>query len=323
MSLESVTGDAIQDSVLYLSSRAALESIGSNPYWPKWDSPWWHMALLHEMGKADLIPKETARKMLSEVKRTHLPYFFREDAPADKGPDQDAPCPCALGNIYQILSATGLDVDDPLPWTRGWFLRYQMPDGGLSCDEDAYHATPAASSMVGTIAPLEAILLFTRRPFTPEEERFLDAGARCLIERKLMLGCSAPYNAEERLDEEDWLKPCFPRFYFYDVLRGLEFILRWAEIRNQPLPLSAISGVIRTFQERFLDGKVPVERRAFEGVGTRALGETGEWERHPLAGSFPLLEAVSEIGQVSPYLTKQWQGAKSRLDRLTRLGMVE
>lgn len=108
-----------------------------------------------------------------------------------------------------------------------------MPDGGLSCDDGAYLANPPASSMVGTIAPLGSMLLCaTRRPLTEREAKFLDAGAQCLLERKLTLGCRAPHNHEEQGDEQDWLAPSFPRFYFYDVLRGLVFVLRWAEVRN-------------------------------------------------------------------------------------------
>lgn len=147
---------AVRQSILYLTSDEAIQSIVTNPYWPKWNSPWWHMSVLFEMGVADQIPKIAAEKMLFEVKRTHLPYFFREDAPLDKASHQDAPCPCALGNLYQILSAADLKVDTELPWARSWFLKYQMSDGDLNCDEDAYRADPNASSLDGTIAPLEA-----------------------------------------------------------------------------------------------------------------------------------------------------------------------
>jgi hypothetical protein len=137
------TESLIHESLNYLASGEASKSIDANPYWPKWNSPWWHMSVLFEMGMAECIPKAIAKKMLAEVKRTHLPYFFREEAPADKGPDQDAPCPCAFGNIYQILSATGLDVDAELPWARGWFLKYQMPDGGLNCDRRRLQGQPS------------------------------------------------------------------------------------------------------------------------------------------------------------------------------------
>lgn len=257
-----------------------------------------------------------------EVKRTHLPYFFQEDAPPDKAPDQEAPCPCAFGNIYQILSAAGLDVDAQLPWARSWFLKYQMSDGGLSCDEDAYRSTPPASSIVGTIAPLEALLLHTRRPFTAEEARFLDRGAHCLLDRELMFGYAAGFNAEERLDEEDWLKPCFPRFYFYDVIRGLSFVLKWSEMRCQPIPMLAIQKAIRSIEEKSRDAYVRVERQSFEGIATRVGSPSGEWTRSPEASRFLLLDEVSRVGQSSSWLTAQWDDARERIRKLSREGSL-
>ena len=41
---------AIEHSVAYLDSPQAREALAVDAYWPKWDSPWWHMLLLDEMG---------------------------------------------------------------------------------------------------------------------------------------------------------------------------------------------------------------------------------------------------------------------------------
>jgi len=43
--------DTVKKSRSYLSTLPALQSIERDPYWPKWDSPWWHMVLLHEMDR--------------------------------------------------------------------------------------------------------------------------------------------------------------------------------------------------------------------------------------------------------------------------------
>jgi len=69
---------AIQDSISYLASNEAIRNIEANPYWPKWNSPWWHKSLLFEMDMTNRVPKKTPEKMLFEIKRTHLPFFFRE-----------------------------------------------------------------------------------------------------------------------------------------------------------------------------------------------------------------------------------------------------
>jgi hypothetical protein len=282
------------------------------------------MLLLYEMGEAKRIPERAALAMTDALGAHYLEIFpIRPgELPPGVDPARGTACHCALGNMYQVLAACGVAVDDSVPWIRPWFLRYQLADGGLNCDNDAYLQTEPASSMVGTIAALEAVLLFTGRPFTPEEASFLDRGARCLIERRLMRGSRSAHNAEERLDEEDWLKPCFPRFYFYDILRGLTFLLRWAETREQTLPADSISGALEHLSRTCQDGTVRVGRRAYEGVGTRAQSPSGEWVRRPAATTFPLLDRVSAVGEASPDLTRQWSEARSLVRRLTESGLI-
>jgi hypothetical protein len=311
---------AVSKSIEYLSSPAALASIEADPYWPKWDAPWWHMSVLFEMGLADKIPKKTAKQLLDEVAATHLPYFFKAEAPKNKTAKQDAPCPCAFGNIYQILNATGLDVDAALPWARGWFVKYQMGDGGLSCDEGAYHADAKASSMVGTISPLEAMLSVSE--LTSAEENFLNLGAKCMLDRKLMLGSISQFNAEEKLDEADWIKPCFPRLYFYDVIRGLNFIVRWSERLKRPIPELSITPVIEQIFNKFPNGKILIERHSYEDVGTKKMDIDGKWERGFSATRFALLSEVSAIGSESPFLTKCWNETLILLSSLQKDGLI-
>jgi len=313
---------AIEASLKYLASDEARISLEADPYWPKWDSPWWHFSVLHEMGAAHRIPTTTVQWMVSALQRQYVPQFFSSEVPPGRDPIRDTFCHCALGNIFQVLSAAGADMDHALPWARSWFFRYQMPDGGLNCDEAAYKATPPASSIVGTIAPLEAVLFHTKRPFTTDEGNFLDAGARCLIDRKLMLGCSAPHNMEEKDDEAAWIKPCFPRFYFYDVLRGLFFILRWADKRRNVIPVGAISDVVSVLCEKFPDGLVRIERHSFEEVGSRVQVEPGRWGKSETASRFFMMDEVCTPGKASPYLTAQWNECKDTILKLIEQGLI-
>jgi len=314
---------ATEDSIRYLNSESAKADLNADVYWPKWTAPWWQMLLLHEMRLTDRIPPEVVQHFVSRLRAQLVPYFFAAEVPEGRHPQMDATCPCQLGNVVRFLSAAGVDVDQALPWARPWFLRYQMPDGGLSCDEEAYRSSPPASSIVATIAPLEAVLFSNRGPFTPAEEQFLDRGADCLIRRKLMLGCSVEHNAEERLDESDWLKLCFPRFYFYDVLRGLSFVLQWSEKRRMALPLGAIQDVVNALEKKFPDGRVRIERLAYEGVGTRFQSPDGKWTKKSEADFHPLLREVSKIGEVSPYLSLQWKEAKAKIAQLEREGWIK
>lgn len=305
-----------QQSLDYLSSDIALKMIDADAYWPKWNGPWWHMLLLHEMGETKRIPQIMIERYLASLNRIPLKIFpiYPEDMPEGVDPFRGSPCHCQLGNVYQVLSAYGVDVDKELPWLRPWFLHYQMSDGGLNCDNDAYLVKDECpSSMVGTIAVFEAVLLHTPRPWTPEEKTFLDKGAQFLMNRKLMLGSSTNHNASERKSAELWTKLCFPRFYLYDVLRGLNALALWAEKTNQSLPRESLIDVVTLIQNQFPDDKVKIGRHSFEGVGTILATPTGEWIRRQPASFFPLLEKVSIIGSVSPYLTKQWLETKRRV----------
>jgi hypothetical protein len=66
---------AIDDSVRYLESDAALHSIQADTYWPKWHSPWWHMLLLWELGEARRIPLPVVRAMLAGLNALPLPHL--------------------------------------------------------------------------------------------------------------------------------------------------------------------------------------------------------------------------------------------------------
>lgn len=316
---------AIEASLQYLESEAATRSLQVNAYWPKWDSPWWHITLLNEMGLAKKIPERAIREMVGQLKASPLTIFplRPEDVPSGVDVSLGTHCHCALGNIYQTLAAWGIDVDQELPWIRKWFLQYQLPDGGLNCDNDAYQKDSPPSSMVGTIAPLEAVLLFTPRELTSEEARFLDHGAQCLIDRELMHATSNPHNVEERDDENDWLKLCFPRFYLYDVLRGLSFILRWSDRRGKALSCNAIAKVIEHLEANFSDGLVKIGRHSFDGTGTLIQSPTGEWLRRQPATHFSLLDQVCKIGDISPYLTTQWNEAQNLMVSLSGRGLLK
>src|SRR5262249_4968645 len=152
------------------------------------------------------------------------------------------------------------------------------------------------SSMVATIAVFEAILLHTPRPWTAEERTFLEKGARFLIERRLMLGSPTNHNADERESAKKWVQLCFPRFYFYDVLRGINALLIWSEKTAQSVPQASIREVVGLLDERFPDGQVRCERHSYEGTRTILQAPSGVWLRRQPATWFPLLAKTSTLG---------------------------
>jgi hypothetical protein len=303
-------------SIRYLKSNEALKSLDADPYWPKWHSPWWHMLLLYEMGLVKEIPESIISPYILAFNKMPLKIFpiYPEEMPKGLDPYRASPCHCQVGNVYQVLAAWGIDVDENIPWLRPWILNYQMADGGLNCDSQAYLAKDEVpSSMVGTISAFEAILLYTKRAWTSEEKIFLNKGAHFLIDRQLTEGSLTKHNAEERTESKEWFKLCFPRFYFYDVLRGLNALLLWGEKMNAPVPLEAFEIVMSYIDNRFPDGLIRNERHSFENTETILHLPSGEWVTQQRASFFPLLTKVSAIGEVSPFLSKRWAEAKKRL----------
>jgi len=293
---------AIEASLTYLQSEAASSSLAKDAYWPKWNSPWWHITLLFEMGAVKQIPEKSIQLLLETVCKQYLDRFpFRiEDVPPGIDPVRDIFCHCALGTLYQIFFAWGLDVDRELPFARDWFLRYQLPDGGLNCDEAAYTRPEPKSSIVSTLPPMEAILNCTPRPFTSEELTFLDRGAEYLLNHRLFRSARNP----DRIIDETWTKLCFPRFYNYDLLRGMTFLRSWANIRGASLPREAVGEAeeMLRFQIDPATG-IPIIGDSWHPKAcTTGADPKGDWKLKFPSSTFPLLELVRQPRQLAPWL---------------------
>lgn len=321
MSFES----AVENSVQYLKSNEAFKQLEASSYWPKWHAPWWHMLLLHEMGETSRIPEEIVAQFIRSTDSIALKIFPIDPGEMPEGVDPfvGTPCHCQLGHVYQVLAARGVDVDAELPWIRPWFLKYQMDDGGYNCDNEAYLVKDEVpSSMVGTIPIFEAVLLYTNRPWTPAEEKLIQKGADFLMSRQLVKGSQTKHNASEQISaKEDWFKLCFPRYYLYDILRGLHTLLLWSHKTKKQIPTEAVREAITNLNKRFPDGQVVMERHAYEFAGSRKMNEQGVWQRVD-PDFFPLLSENSQLGRVSPFLTKQWKDCQRMIEGDPVLGSL-
>jgi len=309
--LDDTTSALVERSAAYLASPEALATTARDPYWPKWDSPWWHMLALFELGVADRIPATVARAMVERLNAMPVHTFplRAEDWPAGTDPRRDAQCHCAVGCIDQVLAACGLDVDRELPWFAPWFARYQMADGGYSCDETAYAAVgECPSSMVGTVPMLEAL---TRRAPSVAADR----AAEMVLGRELRQGSATRHNADERESAKAWPRLTFPRFYFYDVLRGLAAVTRYAVAHRRSLPLAALAPVIDHLLASAPDGVLRVERRAWDGKTTWSPAD--HWAARQPVAIPPLVDHLGMLGHPSAPLTNQW--TRTRKDLVTLL----
>lgn len=311
-------GPALDALVVRLAGPETAASLARDPYWPKWDSPWWWLTLLVELGEARRIPREAIVAFARAVRGHYLPHFpiHAHELPPGTDPYRHIACHCALGTAYRVLAAWGAPVDQLLPGARAWYVRYQLEDGGLNCDEGAYTRPVRRSSVVSTLPVLEA-LLAAPGPLTPAEQAALDAGAAYLLERRLFRSVSrggAPIDAA-------WLQPIFPRFYEYDVLRGARLVTRWALRRGAVLPEAAIAEALAALAAWAAAGCRP--RRWHDQAGTLVQQAGLGWAYVRPATSFALLEAVSDPARANPWLQREWNALQADLAALHARGLLE
>ena len=310
---------AFIESVTYLNSDDAIKSIKLDQYWPKWDSPWWHMSLLYEMGYVSFIPDHIIQLVLDMMDTHYLKFFpiLEHELPVGINPYTRIPCHCQLGNMYQILRSKRPDVDDVLPWIRPWFLKYQLSDGGLNCEDDAYRVS-MKSSIASSLPVFEALMMCAEQTgLSEEEDVFLDKPAAYVIDHRLV------HKLTGELMDPDFLKLQFPRYYSYDLLRGLHFIARWrkhrkmGEVKSANAKSASLEAVIaygiEILQSKMKDGMLCVERSDLTGVQTKNIDALGEWNIVTPASRFQLLDEVGAIGSPSIFLTQQFEQTRTLL----------
>src|SRR5688572_11451825 len=98
--------------------KRSLAPLLKDPYWPKWDNPWWDMDLLWEMGRAKEIRPQACEAMLASIRRHLKPDFLSWEPNGPVDLSRDVLCHCGWGTIYQVLRAAGVDVEKELPQVR-------------------------------------------------------------------------------------------------------------------------------------------------------------------------------------------------------------
>jgi hypothetical protein len=291
-----------------LNSDAAVQSLLRDPYWPKWDSPWWHMQLLYEMVLVKQIPEKSMQAFVSVLKRHYLPVFpiHEKDVPAGTDPYRQIACHCAMGSAYQLIFNYGIDVDAELSWMRPWFLKYQLPDGGLNCDEKAYTKLTPKSSIVSSLPCFESILFCRSKPLTDDEEAFLSAAATYLLRQRIF----RKQSTGEVIDR-DWLEVRFPRFYEYDFLRGFYFLAKWREISGQSIPDDLTDEVEKLIQKQLTSNGLKLLRYNLFDRRSYNPSELNGWSWGD-ATEFELMKSVSFEGATCDVLTSHWNEVKPR-----------
>lgn len=291
-----------QDLGTALETDESINSIKLDPYWPKWDSPWWKAVLLLECGQAELIPRRFINTLIVAVDAHYLHTFPLQESQIPEGcdPYRHLICHCALGTLCKLLVACGENVFERLPWVYDWFIMFQLPDGGYNCDEAAYTKS-RKSSFLSTLPMLEAMLDIYASTQDNRLLPLLQAGVDYLFEHRMFR------NTAGKIIDPSWLQLSFPRFYNYDVLRGLAFVLRWAALTDARLDLSILDESLQVVANLVdQDGYLSVGIDNISAEGSLFHTEEG-WKWEEQARSFPCLSELSKPGSRSIALTKQWQ----------------
>jgi hypothetical protein len=205
-------------------------------YSREWTSTAWTLSLLREMG---LDPEtEPARRAVTLVRANSR--WEHDDEPFFSGEVE----PCINGLAVALGAYFGQDVHAIVDR----LLTEQLTDGGWNCEAER---GSTRSSFNTTIAVLEGLLEHERATGPSAEVTAARRRAEeYLLERRMFRRLSTG----EVVDPE-WLSFSFPPRYYYDVLRGLDY-LRSAHVEPDERCAEAIDLVEK---KRAADGRWPLE----------------------------------------------------------------
>ncbi|MEA2622299.1 MAG: hypothetical protein QOH61_1209 [Chloroflexota bacterium] len=152
--------------------------------------------------------------------------------------------PCINGRAVMIGAWFGQDVQGIVDR----LLTEQMADGGWNCEQEN---GSTRGSFHSTICVLEGLLEHERATGgTPEQTAARLRGQEYLLERRMLRGLSSG-----EVIDADWTSFSYPTDYYYDVLRGLDY-LRSADATPDDRMAEAIAVVE---SKRDGDGRWPLE----------------------------------------------------------------
>ena len=152
--------------------------------------------------------------------------------------------PCINGRVVAVGAYFGQDVQGIVDRLLG----EQMTDGGWNCEQER---GSTRGSFHTTICVLEGLLEYERATGgSPAVTAARERGQEFLLERRMLRRLSTG-----RVIDPAWTQFSFPTGYYYDVLRGLEY-LRSAGITRDARMAEAIDVVA---SKHDADGRWPLE----------------------------------------------------------------
>jgi hypothetical protein len=216
---------------------------GGRPWSQDWTDTFHSLELLRRFG---LDPwSEQARRAVDLVSKDLTWRFPEFETPwADNKFFEGEVEPCINGNVVSTGSYFGVDVTPLVDRLLG----EQLPDGGWNCEVEN---GATVSSFGTTINVVEGLL---------EHEQAIGGSAEVAAARRR----GEEYMLERRLFrrkstgdviDASWLQFSFPTWYFYDVLRGLDYLRSTGE----PADDRAAEAIDIVRSGRDADGRWPLE----------------------------------------------------------------
>jgi hypothetical protein len=225
-----------------LALQAADGSWGGTAWTPEHDDTFDTLYLLRYLGLDPASPE--ARHAIGLVQE-HV--TFKAGYPGDTWDNNPFFTgevePCINGRIVAIGAYFGVDMQPLVERLLG----EQLPDGGWNCEVES---GATVSSLGTSISVLEGLLEHERVSGDPIVAAARRRGADYMLERRLFRRKSTG-----DVIDPTFLRFSFPTWYFYDVLRGLDYLQSTGE-EPDPRTAEAIDAVE---QKRDSDGRWPLE----------------------------------------------------------------
>ena len=217
---------------------------GGRPWSPDWTDTFHVLELLRRLG---LDPASDQARRAIELVRAHVTW--RGGAPVDTPWDDNRFFdgevePCINGNVVATGSYFGVDMAPLVERLLG----EQLADGGWNCEVEN---GATVSSFATTINVLEGLLAHeTAIGGSATVASARRRGEEYMLERRLFRRKSTG-----EIIDPTWLQFSFPHWWFYDVLRALEY-MRAAGVHEDDRLAEAVA-VVEANQDR--DGRWPLQ----------------------------------------------------------------
>jgi len=262
-----------------------------SPYLPKYKSSYWQIMILALLGMEKSSPKiQIACENIFKFQHDEggfsyctvemaLEKYYKLGEKVKELPQNEYASSmirehqysCLTGNVGAALIRMGY-IDDPrLQKSLEWLIRIQNRDGGWLCPYWRAHVNDTHGCFYGTICPLEAFSEVPEAKRSKAMKETIEKGAEFLLMHRL-------FKADHHnfaVINQSWLKLGFPRFYGYNVLRGLDVLTKLGYVEDERLD-DAVKVVL---QKRMPDGRWILESAPTGRmhVNLEPVGKPSKW----------------------------------------------